>query len=584
VTGAPVTGPRAKLAFGVKINVILAAGFVLVAVVGIFAYRSINVLLETGRREGEALAEIGRLEATVGSLALAVSAQRKYLITAHASDLAEYRAAADGVATELNMLRNETRDMAQRRRLKLLDDALADRLERLDRTLRVRTSAGAAAAAALVSSEEMEELDRRIRAIVQEYRNYALGALRQRRAETEFSGGVSSLLVYWGTVLASICVLVAMIVIRRHQTGRRAAEEALAASEAQLRLVTDAMPALISYVDRDGCVRFCNEAFRRWFGRPPSEYIGRRLAELVGHRNWPEIEPHIEAVFAGRETRFDLAYASRDGRTLDVAVHLVPRRGRADAVTGYYALVTDIAALKEVDRLKNEFVSTVSHELRTPLTSIRGSLGLLAGGAVGALPDRARQLVTIAAESCERLVRLVNDILDTEKMLSGAMEMSLRDVDVGELVSGLVRQNEGFAGAHGVRVRFESGARDALHVRTDPDRLAQVVTNLLSNAIKFSPRDGEVQVRVARAQGAVRVDFSDRGPGVPEQFRPRLFERFAQEAGTRARPAGGTGLGLSICKGIVERLGGGIGYAPREGGGSVFAFELPALEEAAVAS
>ncbi|HKW38632.1 MAG TPA: ATP-binding protein [Burkholderiales bacterium] len=562
------------MSFGVKINVILGLGLAVVALVEVFAYRSIDVLVSTERLEGKVLADLGHLESVIGSVLRAEAAQRKFLITADPEDRAAYRGARDEASQELGQLRNEVIDPNQRRRLRELDALAADFLSDLDRDIERRARGPGAGAALLTLDQEVSRLSARIRRLAEEIKQQEIRSLRTHRSDTEFSAGVSSFLIFWGTALGGTLLVWAMVVIRRHQLLGRAAEEALKAGEAQLRLITDAVPALIAYVDRGGRLIFNNRAFERWFGRPAEEFHGRALPELLGASNWRTVEPRITEALAGREVNFDFAFLRKGRRAIDVAVHLVPRRSPGGEVVGYYSLATDISALKEVDRLKNEFVSTVSHELRTPLTSIRGSLGLVASGVTGALPEKARQLVQIATENCDRLVRLVNDILDTEKMLSGRMVMSLQEVDLADLVARSIRENEAFAGTLGVRVVLNASAAGA-RVQADPDRVVQVVTNLLSNASKFSPNGAVIEVRLERLGTTARVSVSDRGPGVPLEFRMHLFEPFTQLEASHVRKAGGTGLGLSICKGIVERLGGTIGFAPREGGGSTFHFELP---------
>ena len=229
---------------------------------------------------------------------------------------------------------------------------------------------------------------------------------------------------------------------------------------------------------------------------------------------------------------------------------------------------------KRLERLKDEFVSTVSHELRTPLTSISGSLGLLMGKAAGILPEPARRLLEIAHTNSQRLVRLINDILDIEKLESGRVVFDLKRIEVGSLVEKTVEAIRGFAEGHNVRVRIEN-SKAAGEVRADPDRLAQVVTNLLSNAIKFSPPDNEVVVTIEKEPDLVRILVRDHGPGIPPDFKSRIFERFAQAEATNARRKGGTGLGLSIVKQIVDRLGGEVGFSDAAGGGTVFHVELP---------
>jgi len=229
---------------------------------------------------------------------------------------------------------------------------------------------------------------------------------------------------------------------------------------------------------------------------------------------------------------------------------------------------------KILERLKDSFVSSVSHELRTPLTSISGSLALLVLKAAGTLPDPLARLVAIAHANCQRLVRLVNDILDIEKMESGQVVFNFTQVDVRSLVEQAIDANRGFAETCGVTIRLQDEGA-VWDVRADPDRLAQVVTNLLSNAIKFSTTQSEVTVTVENGTDAVCISVRDRGPGIPADFKPRIFERFAQADASNARRKGGTGLGLSIVKQIVDRLGGKVGFADAPGGGTIFRVELP---------
>ena len=230
--------------------------------------------------------------------------------------------------------------------------------------------------------------------------------------------------------------------------------------------------------------------------------------------------------------------------------------------------------------MKDEFVSTVSHELRTPLTSISGSLGLLMGNAAGNLPQPMARLLAIAHTNSKRLVRLVDDILDIEKIQAGRMIFNFSRVEVRPLVAQAIEANRGFAEGYGVRVRLET-AHSAADVRADPDRLLQVVTNLLSNAIKFSPKDSEVVVAVEKGTDMVRLTVRDHGPGIPVDFKPLIFEKFAQADAGDARQKGGTGLGLSIVKEIVDRLSGEVGFADAPGGGTVFHVQLPCWDHVA---
>jgi signal transduction histidine kinase len=232
---------------------------------------------------------------------------------------------------------------------------------------------------------------------------------------------------------------------------------------------------------------------------------------------------------------------------------------------------------KRLERLKDEFVSTVSHELRTPLTSITASLGLLEAKTAGMLTTPAARLLSIAYTNSQRLVRLVNDILDIEKLESGRVVFDFKRVDVRLLVENAIEANRGYAQNHGVRIRLTGLAGDC-QVRADADRLVQVVINLLSNSIKFSPPDNEVVVSIEKGADAIRISVRDHGVGISADFRAHLFEKFAQADATNARQKGGTGLGLSIVKQIVERLGGEVGFGDAPGGGTIFHVELPTWE------
>ncbi len=234
--------------------------------------------------------------------------------------------------------------------------------------------------------------------------------------------------------------------------------------------------------------------------------------------------------------------------------------------------------LESLDRAKDEFVSVVSHELRTPLTSIHGALGLLRAGRGASLPPDAGELIDIAVRSSQRLVQLVNDLLDIEKLEAGKVRFALAPVDLTRLVEQAVEATRPHAAEQGVRLRVANGAAGG-RVLADPGRLSQVLANLLSNAVKFSPREEEALVSTGRREGRLRVTVADRGHGVPEEFRSRIFQKFAQADSTDARERGGTGLGLSISKAIVERMGGVIGFVSRPREGAAFWFELPELQE-----
>lgn len=300
----------------------------------------------------------------------------------------------------------------------------------------------------------------------------------------------------------------------------------------------------------------------------------------------PGFESLVFRASRGIADKYEPTLIRKDGSRFTAAMSITALRDHTTKIVGYLLIATDnsalvkiavakkLAASEEKERLKDEFVATVSHELRTPLTSITGALALLTTSAAGKLPEPAMRLLEIAHTNSQRLVRLLNDILDIGKMEAGKVVFNLKRIEIGTLIEQTIDENRKFAEGQGVRIRLEQPSRRCF-VRSDPDRLVQVVANLLSNAIKFSPRGGEVAVSLETHDDVTRIAVRDHGSGVPVEFGPHVFEKFAQADSTDARRRGGTGLGLSIAKQIVDRLNGTIGFEDAPGGGTIFHVELP---------
>lgn len=245
----------------------------------------------------------------------------------------------------------------------------------------------------------------------------------------------------------------------------------------------------------------------------------------------------------------------------------------------YMAIVRDISERKRIERLKNEFVAMVSHELRTPLTSISGALTLLSSGMLGDFSGNAKNMLSVAEKNCQRLIRLINDILDIEKIEAGRIKLDNTKIDLDLLLLEVVSSHRAYVENLGVEVVLRS-QENTFYVFADYDRLTQVCINLLSNAAKFSPKGGVVTVELSFYEDDwVRIAFSDQGEGIPPDFYERVFEKFAQADASSERRHSGTGLGLSICKAIVERLGGHVSFSSNQGKGTTFYVDLPRWHE-----
>jgi signal transduction histidine kinase len=235
-------------------------------------------------------------------------------------------------------------------------------------------------------------------------------------------------------------------------------------------------------------------------------------------------------------------------------------------------IARDVSERKEIERAKDEFVSIVSHELRTPLTSIRGALGLLASNRIDLTPEKRERMIALAASNSDRLIRLINDILDVERLNSGTIALDRQPVHVRDVVGQTVDGMRTVADRAGVRLCWQS---DDLTILADADRITQTLTNLLDNAVKFSPSGSAVDVTVRRDGTFALFEVRDHGRGIPPDKLQTIFGRFQQVDASDSREKGGSGLGLAICKSIVEQHGGRIWVQSRPNEGSAFRFTIP---------
>ncbi len=390
---------------------------------------------------------------------------------------------------------------------------------------------------------------------------------------------------------------------------RMQVEAALRQSEAQLRLTTDALPVLIAYVDEQQHYRFNNRAYEDWFGRPLAEIHGHHIRDVLGEFGYQQIQKYVIVALSGQKVSYETQVPHSDGQLRDVSVTYIPDTADNGEVKGFFALVSDISDRKAIERMKDEFISVVSHELRTPLTSIHGSLKLLATGKLGTLSAEGQQMLEIADENTDRLVRLVSDILDLQRIESGKMSMNVQDCDTAVLMVQAVDAMQGMAQSQEIIL---TTTPTSISFRADADYIVQTLTNLLSNAIKFSSAGDTVQLTAERVtremiqhpsdqqpngtkfqlsnskpsgrpQDLFRTPDSDfilfrirdQGQGIPADKLATIFERFHQIDASDSRRKGGTGLGLAICQKIVEQHDGKIWAESTLGEGSTFFVLLP---------
>ncbi|VEP12142.1 Two-component sensor histidine kinase [Hyella patelloides LEGE 07179] len=373
--------------------------------------------------------------------------------------------------------------------------------------------------------------------------------------------------------------------LRQEISDRTKAEFALRRSEEQMRLIANGLPVLIAYVDKQQHYRFNNEAYQTWLGLPPSEIYDCHLLEVHGEEEYQQIRQYIEIALSGKTISYERDLILLDGCIHSLSITYIPHLDDTDSqiVLGFFALTSDISDRKAIERMKDEFISVVSHELRTPLTSIHSSLKILATRKLGSLSSKGQRMLQIADEQTERLVRLVNNVLDLQRIQSGKVKMNKKACNATDLMIEAVQTMQAMAQEQKIKLLVEPVSWT---VWADHDYIVQTLTNLISNAIKFSPCNTTVWLSATREQQnppqqptITQITFAvkDRGQGIPSDRIETIFERFQQVDSSDSRKKGGTGLGLAICRQIVEGHGGQIWAESCFKEGSTFYFTLPEL-------
>jgi PAS domain S-box-containing protein len=342
--------------------------------------------------------------------------------------------------------------------------------------------------------------------------------------------------------------------------------------------ITDNIQEGLVTIDGQGHIEWVNASVSRMFVCPAEQLRGLVAADLVVQA---EREPFTHALAERRDLGEGCVLQSHgqrwDGTAFPMEVSLSAMSLNGEH--GHVAVLRDTTEREKLERMKQDFISVVNHELRTPLTSIVGSLALLGSGKVGELPDKALKMVKMAERNTQRLHRLINDILDLDKIEAGSMKFFFQRVSAAQQIREAVTASEGFAAAKGMKLVVLEPLHDGT-LRVDPDRFQQIMANLLSNALKFSGGGTTIEIRSFAHAHGIRVGVRDHGQGIPDEFKSRIFKRFAQSESPDNRTREGSGLGLSIVKAIVQQMGGDIGFDTWPGEGTEFHFSFPVVNDA----
>lgn len=366
-------------------------------------------------------------------------------------------------------------------------------------------------------------------------------------------------------------------------TEKTDAENRLHALMRQRESILESVGDGIFGIDMQGQIVFMNQVGARLLGYDQAEMEGRDLLPMLGHARIEGQPYKVEdsPIYAARRANAPLRvrdeiFRHKNGDAVPVEYVACPMLLNGH-VTGVVVAFQDVTERRRLDRMKDEFISTVSHELRTPLTALRAALGLIAGGALEKRPEKAAQMMNVAIGNCDRLTRLVNDILDFERMASGRLPMRFQELDARDLLRRACDLQHPSAQKAGITLRIDAVP---LMLWVDEDRILQTLGNLIGNAIKFSPSGSDVVLR-AREMGAAEavLSVSDRGRGIPPEKLDLIFERFQQVDASDSRDMGGTGLGLAICRNIVRQHGGRIWVESEVGKGSNFCFTVSRMAQ-----
>jgi len=586
------------------------AGVLLIAVGGV-SYRQMLRLAEARELSTHTLLVREEIEILLSLIKDAETGQRGFLLTGEEKYLEPYQAAIRLVPAHATRLRELTADnAAQQGQLVRLDGLIGAKLSELATTIQIRREAGLKAASRIVRSDVGIRVMGDIRTLLaamreEEDRLYAARDIRLDEAVHRATAvNIAGLVVAFALVVGATVLMMRALRHRAREQALRQTSEAVAVasqeSEARLRTTLESIGDAVIATDDQGRVTLMNPVAQALTGWTDAGARGRPIEEVLTLVNEatrlpvenPVTKVRREGTIVGLANHTILI--SRDGREIPIADSAAPIRvagGRVQGVVVVFRDVTDQyelerqrasvlqveqAARQEAEaanRAKDEFVATLSHELRTPLSSIFGWTRMLQSDTLD--PGTARRAVEVIERNARTQMQLIDDLLDTSRMVAGKLRLELRAVELCSVVETAVDTTRPGAEAKGVRIETHLGER-AVNVAGDPDRLQQIVWNLLSNAIRFTPAGGRIDVWLEAYGGQEQIRVVDTGSGIKREFLPHVFERFRQADASSSRTHSGLGIGLALVRHLVELHGGAVvAESEGEGRGATFSVRLP---------
>jgi PAS domain S-box-containing protein len=569
-----------------------AIGLATLCVVGWLSYRSTRELIGANQRLSQTHLLIEDLTTLHVVLDDAESSCRGYALSGKAEYLQPYDAALAQLDIRVQVLRHDlVPDVNRTRQFQELAQLIQARLQVMRELVEARQTGGFDAAVRVVQSDRgkklTDEIRQRISAMQTEERNELLDRERESRKRSRNT----TVAVAFTSVLGIALLLTASVMIYRLTRESERAHIALNNAERIQRTILNSANYGMISTDTEGTILTVNAAAEKWLQYPSTDLIGSnvykvhdeqelraradQLRRAMGMPVPGDFHALVTKAKYGVADEIDCTYVRKDGTRFPVSLSVTALRREAENLSGYLMIASDLSERRAIEKMKDEFLSVVSHELRTPLTSIKGALGLLNGGVTGKLPAAAEKMLQLALNNTDRLTRLVNDILDFERMESGQITMETQISDTAQLMRESAESVHVIAQGEGVSVVL---VPLAVPVRVDPSRIVQALINLLGNAIKFSPPGGRIEFGAERNGASVVFRIKDEGRGIPKDKLETIFERFQQVDASDSREKGGTGLGLAICRSIVQQHGGRVWAESELGRGSTFYVQLPLAE------